>query len=156
MADIFSRDVSNLAGVFTADWAKLTFRNGILNTLAQQVQFSYSQAVTRLYEVGSSNIYYVGGRTQGQASLNRIIGPKGTVCEIYRTYGDVCKARENVLNLDLEETDCSSAGGIGSGRSSYTLSFCVITGVGISVAAQDMIINESTTLMYGSLACQGN
>jgi hypothetical protein len=150
MPDIFSRDVSNLAGVFTADRAKLTFRNGILNTLAQQVQFSYSQAITRLYEVGSSNIYYVGGRTQGQASLNRVVGPASTVCEIYRLYGDVCEARENVLTIDLEETDCSS--GL-SGRSTYVLSFCVITGVGISVAAQDMIINESTTLMYGSLSC---
>lgn len=150
MADIFSRDVSNLGGVFTADRAKLTFRQGILNTLAQQVQFSYSQAISRLYEVGSNNIYYVGGRTQGQASLNRIVGPKGTVCEIYRTYGDVCKARENVIGLDMEESDCSSGT---TGRSAYELSFCVITGISIAVSAQDMILNEGTTLMFGSLSC---
>ena len=162
MPDIFNRATTNLGGVFTADGAVLSFANGVLNTLAQQVQFQYSQAVSRLYEVGSSNIYYVGGQTQGQANLSRVIGPVATICAIYETYGNVCDAKRNTVTLGLN-ADCSNQSVFAADvlssanrvNNRFTMSFCVITQVGISVAAQDMVIDESTTMMFGSLECTG-
>ena len=150
--DIFNRNVSTLGGVFTSDRAKLTLPQG-LSTLVQQMAFTYAQTITRLYEVGGSNIYYVGGRTQGQLNINRVVGPSGTICAMYTRYGDVCKARNNAITLTLEEVDCSS--GDNSNQTEYEMRNCVITQVGISVAAQDMIINENVTMMYSSLEANG-
>lgn len=177
MSDIFNRNVSNLAGIFTSDRAKLMMK-GNLGVLVQRLQFTYAQTVTRLYEVGSngpngaSNIYYVGGRTQGQLSVDRVVGPSGTVQSLYTQYGDVCKAKGNNIELTLQETDCSVSGGqallsvpvIGSalaatvdaisgrnGSQTYVMKNCVITQVSIGVAAQDMIISENTSMMYSSL-----
>lgn len=158
--DIFNRNVSELAGVFTSDRAKLLLK-GNLGVLVQQMNFTYAQTITRLYEVGANGpdnasfIYYIGGRTQGNLAINRVIGPKGSVCAMYAQYGDVCKAPENILRLTLTETDCRVSGG-GTSRTTYTMFNCVITQVGVAVAAQDMIINENTTMMFSSLACNGN
>ena len=159
MPDIFNRSTSNLGGVFTSDRAKLVFGGNILSTLVQQIQLNYSQAITRLYEVNSDNIYYVGGRTQGQANFGRVIGPSGTSRDVYNRYGDVCNARGNTIDLTLAETDCSSLvpGGAGtvnnpSAPTTYSLSFCVLSAIGISLTAQDMIINENMAITFGSLS----
>lgn len=146
--DIFGRDVSRLGGTFTADRAKLTLR-GNLGTLVQQMNMNYSQMITRLYEVGSPLIYYVGGRTQGQMALSRVVGPAATIQLMYVQYGDVCKARQNVITLVLNETDCST-GQASANR--FTMSNCVITAVGVGLAAQDMIIGENSTMIFSSLA----
>jgi hypothetical protein len=150
MADIFNRNVSTLGGVFTSDEAKLTLK-GNLGVLVQQLQFTYAQTITRLYEVGGANIYYVGGRTQGQMNVNRVVGPTGTICALYATYGDVCKAKENVITLAMQQTDCSVGQ---TARTVYTMKNCVITQTGVGVAAQDMIVNENATMMFSSLECE--
>lgn len=148
MADIFSRNVSNLGGVFTADRAKLTLK-GQLGVLVQRLSFTYAQTITRLYEVGGVNIYYVGGRTQGQLGVDRVVGPAGSVTSLYTQYGNVCKAKQNVINLSLQETDCSASAG--GKASNFDMKNCVITTVSIGVAAQDMIISENTTMIFSSL-----
>lgn len=150
MADIFNRNVSTLGGVFTSDEAKLTLK-GNLGVLVQQLSFQYAQTITRLYEVGGENIYYVGGRTQGNMTIQRVVGPTGTICAMYTQYGDVCKAKENVITLALNQTDCSTGAGA---KNTFTMKNVVITQTGIAVAAQDMIINENTTMMYSSLECE--
>ena len=149
--DIFNRNVSTLNGVFTADRAKLTLA-GNLGVLVQSMQFNYAQSVTRLYEVGSTNIYYIGGRTMGNLSISRVIGPSGSVCAMYAQYGDVCQARNNTITLTLTENDCSTGSGAAS---TYLLRNVVITNVSAGVAAQDMIIGENTSAMFSSLECNG-
>lgn len=151
--DLFSRDVATLGGVFTADRAKLTLPEN-LGVLVQSMNVGYTQTINRLYEIGSPYIYYVGGRTQGQLNVNRVIGPKGTIAAMYVRFGDVCRAKTNVINLELTETDCSADGG-GAFRTTYTMKNCVITQVGLSVEAQAMIINESTAMMFSSLETSG-
>ena len=157
MSDIFNRNASQLAGVFTVDRAKLTLLRG-LAVLIQQLQFNYTQMITRLYEVGANGpggtmaCYYVGGRTQGNLAVSRVVGPAGSVSYLYGQYGDVCQARNNVLQLGLTETDCSTQN---SGSDIYTLKACVITSVAVGVASQDMIISETTTMMFSSLEVEG-
>ncbi len=157
MADIFNRNASNLAGVFTADAAKLVLK-GNLGVLVQQMQVNYAQTVTRLYEVGAngpngaSNTYYVGGRTNGQMSLNRVVGPSNSITAFYRQYGDVCKANANQINLTLTQTDCSKTGANATGATNYTISAAVITNVSVGVAAQDMLITDASQLMFSSLS----
>lgn len=151
MSDIFNRSVSTLGGVFTADRAKLAFAGGLV-ALVQGLNFSYSQTITRLYEVGGPNIYYVGGRTQGRMGINRVVGPSRTVKAFYTKYGDVCQAKQNTINLTLTETDCSTGS---SGPTTYDMKNCVIDSVSVGVEASAMIITENTSLMYSSLEMSG-
>lgn len=149
--DIFSRNSSSLQGAFSADSAMLSFADGLV-ALVQRLNFSYAQTITRLYDItNSSAIYYVAGRTQGQMGVDRVIGPSGSVCTFYSTYGDVCNAVNNIITLKMG-VNCSQADQ-GSETVTYTMSDVVITTVSVGVQAQDMIISENTTMMFSSLAC---
>jgi hypothetical protein len=154
MPDIFNRNTDTFGGSFAADQAKVTFPaliNGAgadAGLLVQNMTASYTQQITRLFEVGSSAIYYVGGRTAGQASIARIVGPKVIAKEFYSTYGDVCRARTNTLHFSVA-TGCDGTN-TGFARAAYTAHFVVITTVGISIGAADMLINEQLQMMFSS------
>lgn len=146
---LFHRENTKINGVFTSDRAKLLFSGGVIGALVQGLNFNYSQMVTRLYDLGSggdfTNIYLVGGRTQGQAGLSRVVGPKATITKLYSTYGDVCNAPNANMQLSLDEVDCTS----GTRETiKYQLKYCVLMQVGIAVQAMDMMINESSSLIF--------
>jgi len=166
---MFGREKTAIGGVFTSDKAKLQFGQcpdgTVTGVLVQGFNFTYSQQITRLYEIGTdgadnTKIYYVGGRTQGAAQFNRVIGPNASIVDMYACYGNVCRACGNHITLQLTETDCSD--GIAeecdelgnSGGVDYVLRYAVITQVGVSLTAQDMIINETVQLMFSGLTYQ--
>jgi len=154
MPDIFNRTTDNFGGSFAADQATITFpalsggHGSDAGLLVQNMSANYNQQVTRLFEVGSSNIYYVGGRTSGGASIARVVGPKKIAKEFYQTYGDICYARTNTLHFSVS-TGCD-ASSVNFARAAYTAHFVVITNVGISVGAADMLINEQLQMMFSS------
>lgn len=161
MSDIFNRDTDTFGGSFAADDASITFPalfDAALGTsigadiglLIQRLQLSYQQQVTRLYEVGRAAIYYVGGRTNGDIGVDRVIGPKAISVQFYQTYGDMCRARQNTLNFSMESGCGFNTAGTRA-QVDYTAHFCVVTTVGVNVAAADMIINESIRIMFSSL-----
>lgn len=151
--DLFNRDVSTLGGVFTSDRGKLSFGGGVEAALVQNLTFTYSQNITRFYEVGGKRIYYVGGRTSGNATIARIIGPSPVLVAFYNNFGDVCQAASNTMIINLEETDCSKPLGDPSrgAQVTYTLALVVLVAISAAIGAQDMIINENSQLMFGSL-----
>lgn len=152
MADIFNRTSDKFGGSFSADQARVTFpsltggQGAEAGLLMQNLQATYTQQVTRLFEISSPTIYYVGGRTSGQAAVNRVVGPRKLASAFYSTYGDICNAASNTLNFSMT-TGCGAAAG---SRASYTAHFVVVVSVGISVGAADMLINESLQMMFSS------
>lgn len=163
-SDIFSRMTDAYGGAFSADAAKVTFASdpGVLGSvgangggvgmLVQQLQFNYQQQVTRIYEIGTNVSFYVAGRTQGSMTVGRLLGPRPVALAFYRKYGDVCQASTNHLDVEMA-TGCTGAGNLA--RVAFKLKFCVITTIGVSVTAQDMMINEQLQLMFCSLGMQG-
>lgn len=146
MAHIFGRTGPTLAGVFAADLVQVTLSGGLSTALMQSVNFNYAQAVTRLYEIGGANVYYIGGRTQGQMQIGRVIGPGATIQQLYSSYGDVCNSKNNSLQFGVAGSSC------GGGQDlTYTAKYCVLTNVGVSVQAQEMIIGENAALMFSNL-----
>ena len=141
--DVFSRQV-NFGGSFSADGARVTFGNFNAGLLVQQIQWQYQQNITRIYEVGSDDIYLVAGRTQGQTTVQRILGPRALALEFYTQFGDVCNAQQNHIQFSLQ---AGCAGGDGA-RQRISMRHCVIQQMGGAVAAQDMIINETINLMF--------
>jgi hypothetical protein len=154
MPDIYNRNTDQYGGSFAADQGKLVFpalaggQGADAGLLVQNMGVNYTQQVTRLFEIGSPNIYYVGGRTSGQANIARVVGPRKIAGEFYKTYGDVCKARTNTLHFSLT-TGCDGDQ-VGTSRASYTAHFVVITTIGLTVTAADMLINEQLQMMFSS------
>lgn len=149
MPEIFARSSTKLAGAFSADLGRLSFGTGVSTALVQNVNATYMQNVTRLYEVGTadfgSNVYYVGGRTQGSLAIARVIGPSSVLQQYYQKFGNVCRAKTNTIELVFDPLDCDGAMAV------YSCKYCVIVQIGVSVAAQDMVVNENSQLMFSSM-----
>lgn len=155
MPDVFNRQTDVFAGAFPADRAKITIPNLLgggnipSGLIVQNMQVNYQQRISRVYQATSSNLYYVAGRTAGDASIAAIAGPGRMMPEFYRKYGDVCHARTNTLHFSTT-AGCDLEGGE-TARSSYTAHFVVIQGLRFGVTAEDMLINESLNMMFSAL-----
>lgn len=153
--DIFSRRTDVFGGAFASDLATITFpglgdaAGADYGLLIQRMQTSYQQQVTRLYEVGKPAVYYVGGRTSGDITVDRVIGPRSISSAFYTKFGDVCQAASNSLNFSVQ-TNCTNTDDNPSGWASYTAFFCVITAISLGVQAADMLINENLRIMFSS------
>lgn len=148
-------------GAFTADnvhltWASASIPIGIAavsgaegGAMVQQVQFNVKRSINMLYEIGSTNVYYVGGRRQGQANFNRVVSGSTTFTNLAKTFGDICNP--NDLTLNAKQTACNStttAGTVTGGGVTYTLVAATLDTVGASVSAQDIVINESLGFIF--------
>jgi hypothetical protein len=141
--DIFGRTVE-YGGSFPADMATVTFGK-LTNTkgaVVQRLMLAYQQMLTRLYEIGSGMYYFVGGRAAGEANMDKIVGPSDIVDQFIATYGDICSPEALQINLSA---GCNNV----SGSASYLCGDCVATGIGLSVASQDMLITQNCRLMIG-------
>jgi hypothetical protein len=141
--DVFSREVT-FGGAFSADGARVTFADFGAGLLVQNLNYQYQQSISRLYEVGSPDIYLVAGRTQGTVSMQRVVGPKRILPEFYQQYGDVCNAGNNNVKFSAS-TGC---GGAVSTRQTIDIKHAIVTALGGTVNANDMIINENLTMMF--------
>lgn len=165
--DVYQRENDEFGGTFAADGATVTFteffdaaggsRGAGAGLLTQNLNTTYNQMVTKIYEVGTQFIYFVGGRTQGNTGLSRILGPRKIQIGFYQKFGNVCNAGGNLINLSIAN-QCPGANpqfnpniGTDQGKSNYLQKFCVIMSLGMAVVAQDSIINEQVQFMFGSM-----
>lgn len=155
--DIFGRLPPDFGGAFGADAAVLAFAlgpggpsvTGGVGLLTQSLEFKYTQQIQRIYEVGSRNVFYVVGRTQGDAAVARVLGPRPVLLAFYQAYGNACRAGENVLLFQVG-TGCSLPADTGAGLA-FALLGVVLTSLGVSVKADDMMVGEQLTMMYTAL-----
>jgi len=194
MPAIYERQKTSFGGSFSSDQAALTIGGESTTPLGivQNVQLSFAQQIARIYDVsngGLSNqaagpdqigagtvpVFYVGGRTQGQATIARVVGPQsGALCKFYQLMGSVCDPQDLTFTFEggcppnanpgnipgvtptgVAEIPASKAFGFGPRRNGvkYTVQAAVMTNLGISVGAQDMIVNENISLMFANLEC---
>jgi hypothetical protein len=163
--DIFGRRPLEFGGAFAADSAciqlNLDCDDGgseacaIEGLLTQQMNVQYQQPITRLYEVGSQKTYYVAGRPQGTMNVARVLGPGGVMACFYECLGDVCNADKNDICF------CVEANCLGNEDQDFNaLEVClknvVLQSLGMSVQAQDMIINEQLSLFFTAMLVRDN
>jgi hypothetical protein len=142
MPSVFSGGQTHNGG-FKADQLELTFGGDpVSGFLVQNVQFSYTQQITMLYEIGSANVYYVGGRAQGSATLARVIGPAPLAAQFITKYNDLC----NPQDIDFKTSAGCDTGGI-----DYTLEDAVLTTIAVNVTSQDVVINEQLQFIFADL-----
>ena len=138
-----------LEGSFDAGSTSLTIFGGpAMGMLIQNLNWNYTQQITRLYEIGSPSVYYVGGRAQGQLTIAQVVGPAPLSVAWIKTFGDICKAKDNTMNFEVE-LDCNDAGS--GSKLDVEMTGCVITTVAGSVAAQDVVINQNVQITFAAL-----
>jgi hypothetical protein len=182
MSAIYARQRSGWAGSFASDIAALSIAGNaaVVLGIVQNVNVTFAQNISRIYDVsngGASSVggvvpvFYVGGRTQGSATIGRVVGPKsGDLCTFYETMGNVCTPQ------DVQFTFSGGCGYVQSGSLSsgtpttvtpfntgnsetgvnsvtYSLEGCVTTQIGIQVNSNDMIVNENVQLMFVNMSC---
>lgn len=178
MAAIYERQKTGFAGSFASDLAALTI-GGTLTPLGivQNVQLSFAQQIARIYDVSNGGsagaaggivpVFYVGGRTQGQGTIARVVGPQsGALCEFYEIMGNVCQPQDlnftfrggcEITGAGVEPTQPVDFGNaVGTGEATavqYSIQACVMTNLGITVGAESMIVNENVTLMFANMEC---
>jgi hypothetical protein len=159
--DIFGRE-STLGGAIASDAAKIVFAgggdsivggvsaSGGVGLLTQNLQISYQQQVTRIYEVGSNFTFLVAGRAQGTLGLGRVLGPRAVQTQFYRNYGNVCNASNNNLALELA-AGCHVSQPGDLGKISLVIRNVVLISIGFNVGSQDMVIGEQLQGLFVAL-----
>lgn len=159
MASVFN-NTQNFGGSFSSKYSTVAFQGFAAGHLTQQVQFQYQQQVTMLYELGSNNVYYVGGRAQGTATLSKLVGPAGV--SVAALYADICKPGDIKIS---QQSGCYDAGtraylGYNGGASrinskvtgtTYLLQNAVLTAMAGTQTAQDVVFTETLSFMYLNL-----
>ena len=120
----------------------------------QRVNFTINRPINFIYELGTKgapqNVYYVGGRRQGQAQFERIVGGSNAFKTFVDNYGPLCdKVAENI-ELTAHGGCPISEAKVGAAENGikYTLKTPKITTLGASVSAQDIVIMESVGMVF--------
>lgn len=142
MASVFAGGQTYNGG-FRADQLRLTFAGlNVAGFMVQNVNFQYTQQITMLYEIGSQNVYYVGGRAQGTATLARVLGPAPLGAQFIRNFNDLCRPQDMNFN---------ASSGCRGGGPNYTLQDAVLTTLAVNVTSQEVVINEQLQFIFINL-----
>ena len=142
MASVFAgTQVHN--GGFRADQFSLAFGGvDVAGFMLQQLQFNFQQQIQTMYELGSANVYYIGGRASGTASIGRAIGPAPLTAGFLRQYNDIC----NPQDIELDASAGCNGNGIG-----YTLQDAVLNGMSLGTQAQSLVVSENLGFLFANL-----
>jgi hypothetical protein len=134
------------SGSFRADDLELTIPGvDVPGSLVQQVNFTLTRNVNMLYEIGSTNVYYVGNRRQGQCQMQRIVGGSAGFEALLAKYGNMCEPQPLTLGA---KGGCGGSSGSGI---TYNLVAATLTQVGASVTAQEIVVTESLGFIFADL-----
>jgi hypothetical protein len=151
MPPIFETTPQTPGGAFTAENCSLTGSGLGDGAVVQRVNFSITRPINFIYEIGSGagkqNVYYVGGRRQGQAQFERVVGGSNSFAALVNNYGPLCENKGADIVLTAKG-GCSLGGGALSQTVTYTLITPRLTTVGASVSAQDIVIMETVGMVF--------
>lgn len=149
MADMFQAKGS-VAGVFKGTTVSLQLNSsdggGSKGALVQSVQLTYTRNVTRVWELGSRDTYYVVGHPEGTCQLTRIVTKADN--DFLDQLADVCDNKDKSKTLVLTGTGTSC-----EGDSTFTLKMGgpVLTQRSFAIAADQFLISSTAALMFASL-----
>jgi len=159
----------------SSDDVVITVHDGISGSpamelgIVEQLGIQFQQQISTLFDLAGDRspvqglskksgrpvpVYYVGGRTSGQLSMQRVIGINvDKVKEFYRRFGNVCQPVDLDFTLD---TSCAGATGTASSRSrsrkpKYTAKACVLTSMSMQVESQTVVIREQLQCTFANL-----
>jgi len=151
MADMFGAKGA-IGGIFKGTQVALTLGKGSLGggtgqkgALVQTITLSYTRNVTRVWELGSNDTYYIIGHTEGQAQMNRIVAKVEN--DILDELGDACKAKDYLLNMSSTADACEGGGA----KINLTASGPMLTQRSFSADAGQFVLTSSAAIMFSGL-----
>jgi len=159
MADLFNRTPMTPGGAFTIDTGVIGGSGGISGILMQSIQVTYQRPVSRVFELGAAgkpnNIYYVQGQPQGNIQIARIVGFTAAVTAFLAEFGDACTIashpEKHTLTLNLTPSQCDGPAGVAVPKVKLKMTGVLLTSVGYSVQAQNLVINENSAAEFVSM-----
>ena len=164
MADVFGIE-TDVGGVFKGNKFTMTVTGSnqgggqidFEGALVQNIQLNYQRQITRFWALGSAKQYYVEGRSEGQGSFSRIVGPQGLVDNLVNVLSDLCTLQNRQVTLTARETsDCAAwlnnQGNANQGVLAITMGGVVSTGISFGADAQNFVINSALQIMFASLS----
>jgi len=142
-ADMFSNEVT-FGGAFSAAGATIRFDQKYTGLLVQNLSWQYMQNITRLYDVTSTDVVLVQGRTAGQGSMSRVMGPSALLAAFFIRYGNVCYADTNTLTI----TAIAGCNAATPGEVAMVMTNVVLNSYGGAISAQDMVVNEQLGFVF--------
>jgi hypothetical protein len=160
MASVFAEASPSLKGVFSSNRAGVSGPGGKAFGVVTNVQINFSQQISRVYDLNKKNVggdgkapmYYVGGRAEGRATFGRLIGPGASGCDFYEKYGNICKIAGTSIQLTFHGSGTLDPTCQGQ-KVKYTLTSPICISVGISMNAQDTMVNENAQFMFADMEC---
>jgi len=146
MADVFNRTVS-FGNAFKSEDVTIAFSGITVGMLVQNLNVTYQQQISRLWELGSQKQYYIAGRTGGNFTIAKLAGPTTGLNAFITQYGNVCNANSNTIDFSYSGGWCT-----GGTSGNLKLHHAVIENIGIAVSSNDMIVNQNVSGMFASLS----
>lgn len=150
MGDLFGARGA-VGGVFKGTQVAVTLGKGtagggtgMKGALVQTIALSYTRNVTRVWELGSSDTYFVVGHTEGQMQMNRIVAKVEN--DILDELSDACKAKEYLVNMTSIANACE-----GGAKISLVASGPMLTQRSFSADAGQFVLTSSAALMFAGL-----
>ncbi len=150
MSDIFGID-SKLGGTFKGTSFSLSVGGGsgdFRGALVQQLQISYMRQITRVWELGSRDQFYIEGHVEGQGTLQQIVGPKGLVSSLLTNLSDICAATGRTLSLSAANNAC---GGITTTGTTLTLESPVATRFTLGASVSNFLVDSGLEITFTGL-----
>jgi hypothetical protein len=138
----YDRTVGSTNVIASAE-ALVVSGGGIGSDLMQEVNMTYGQTIRPLFAVGNSNIYFVGGQSQGQLAFRRL-----SACgSMLKGLGGNCGRLGASISLAAggSGTSCFCAPG------GATLGDPVLQNVSVNVRAGQIEIYEGGQIIFGTL-----
>ena len=150
--DVLGRSLSEYGGSFSIDDALLTFPNltgqaAFVPYIVTQLGLQYQQAISRFYGINRNQVFLVAGRTTGNASMQQILAPGKGLATFYQTYGNVCKAKGNVLQFSLN-TGCGDEQLV---KTILKAGMCVVQQISFSNESETATVGSTFGMSYESL-----
>ncbi len=149
MADIFGLD-NRLGGVFKGASFSLSIGGGsgdFRGALVQQISLNYMRQITRVWELGSRNQYYIEGHTEGEASLQQIVGPKGLVSNLLTNFSDLCTVSGKSLTLSAANNACDQSSGM-----TITLESPAVTRFSLGASVANFLVDSGLSITFVGLS----
>jgi hypothetical protein len=163
MSKIFSPVSNELEGALSTDAAAMTFAQGHLPSNAsagngpaifvQRLDVVYRQPISRFYEIGASNIYFVAGRTRGTASLQRAVGSPPMMTAFWATLDSNRRSLSNTVDFATLGTHAGERrdGGSNPVIDQIRTEDCAVKTVGSHVSAGELCVCDGTALEFADL-----
>jgi hypothetical protein len=132
-------------GVFSTEDSKLTFGSvsDPVGYLVQSWNFSYTQQVQELFEIGSNALYWSKGRPVGQGTISRVIGDvdvtSGNTGFFPSEAYDLCDGGAT-MSLSAQSGACDD---FEVSELNVTMSGVVVTSIGFTMQVADVRLVEN-------------